>query len=524
MGLNMNQNQLVKDYLIGNEREMNTLLSKIMPYFMALSFLVVIFNQTKLTNYSVGTVVRLCVFFSVCAWIPYFVCKHCYNEKINVAVCLISLEAILVAFASNAFIQVDILLLVVPIICILYLDKQLFIRCARDCFIVLLCAKVFQYLQDKQNGRFRVDEMYTEFYENTLILVLEYMILMVILYVVMLRLSEMVSSGYRLGQRDDGTVAPMQVIMADHEHKLEAYNTKGLFLEVDQTLQGLIRGKDKQFISDIDYDLPVQLYGDKEKLKSALINLLSDFLQFTVNGKVVLEVTYDKGILPKKGQNITLICHISCSQDLSEDLRYGNAMGFAIAKNMIQKLNAVILDKSAGSIDHATCYTISVLQQVEDAETLLHVKQERQTEQKELISESRKKAQDILLAREVKVLIVDDSQMNLKLVDAILKSYGMSTTCVTSGDAAIEELKQRKYDLIIIDHMMPVKNGIQTAKEIRVLDDSYYELVPMMAMTSNVTLEAQEMFREAGFRNVISKPIKEAELRQAITQSMFIAG
>lgn len=54
-----------------------------------------------------------------------------------------------------------------------------------------------------------------------------------------------------------------------------------------------------------------------------------------------MTVTYEKGILPRRGQNITLVCRIDCSEDLTEDLRYGNAPGFALAKNMIQKLNGI---------------------------------------------------------------------------------------------------------------------------------------------------------------------------------------
>lgn len=519
----MNQNQLVKDYLIGNERDLNTALSKIIPFFMALDFLVVILNYTGLTTYSWSTVTKLCLFYTICAWVPYIVCKHSYNEKINEMFCIYSMEAMLVAFANNGFIQIDILLFIVPVVVVLYLGKQLFLTTARNCFLLMLVSKVYQYLQYKQQGRFRTSGFTKEFYEGVIVLVIQYMILMVVLYMIQVRLTEMVASGYRLGKRDDGSIAPMQVIMADHENVMEAYNTKGLFLEIDQTLQSMIRGKEKHFLVDVDYDLPVQLCGDKQKLKLALVNLLSDFLQFTAVGKVVLEVTYDKGITPKKGQNITLICRIACSQDLSEDLKYGNAMGFALAKNMLQKLNAVILDRSNSSIERNTCYTISVLQSVEDAETILHAKQLRQSEQKELISESRKKAQDLLLAREVKVLIVDDSTMNLKLVDSILKSYGMTTMCVTSGQQAIDQLKMKKYDLIIIDDMMPMKNGVQTAKEIRVMDDPYFQMVPMMAMTSNLTEDATQIMHNAGFSEIISKPIKEAELRQAITQCMFLS-
>ena len=137
----------------------------------------------------------------------------------------------------------------------------------------------------------------------------------------------------------------------------------------------MIRGKDKVFLLHVDYDLPSVLVGNTEKIRLAMINILSDLLQFTEQGTVTMTVTYEKGILQRRGQNITLVCRIDCSEDLTEDLRYGNAPGFALAKNMIQKLNGIFLDKTAGAEVRQTKFVISFLQTVEDEETIGQIKE-----------------------------------------------------------------------------------------------------------------------------------------------------
>lgn len=85
------------------------------------------------------------------------------------------------------------------------------------------------------------------------------------------------------------------------------------------------------------------------------------------------------------------MCRIDCSEDLTEDLRYGNAPGFALAKNMIQKLNGIFLDKTAGAEVRQTKFVISFLQTVEDEETIGQIKEKHREEQKELITDSRKR-------------------------------------------------------------------------------------------------------------------------------------
>ena len=283
-------------------------------------------------------------------------------------------------------------------------------------------------------------------------------------------------------------------------------------------MQGLIRGKDKSLTVNVDYDLPSKLKGKPEQLQLALVNMLSDFLQFTEQGTVTLSVTYEKGITPRKGQNITVICRVHCSEDLTDKLQEGITMGFALAKNVISGMGGIVLDKSFGNAIRQTCYTVSYLQEVADEETLMAVKQKNRDDQQDRILDSRKKAQNSIFGREVKALVADDSKENQRLLKAILKKLGVTAVCVSSGQEAIERIKAKDCDFVLLDHMMPQKGGIQTAKEIRQTEDPYYELLPLMVMSSNVTEESRQIFSECGFTEIISKPIKEEELRLAISR------
>ena len=118
----------------------------------------------------------------------------------------------------------------------------------------------------------------------------------------------------------------------------------------------------------------------------------------------------------------------------------------------------------------------------------------------------------------VKALVVDDSKENRRLISAILKGFGIHATTAATGQEAIDKISSKAFDFVIIDHMMPGKSGIQTAKEIRQMEDPYFELVPLMVMSSNVTDEFRHIFEESGFSEIISKPIQEEELRLAISR------
>ena len=111
-------------------------------------------------------------------------------------------------------------------------------------------------------------------------------------------------------------------------------------------------------------------------------------------------------------------------------------------------------------------------------------------------------------APNAKVLIVDDHLVNLKVAAGLMKPYNMKIITVSSGQAAIEALRTKDYDIVFMDHMMPEMDGVEATKIIRNLQGDYYQKVPIIALTANAVNGAREMFLESGFDDFLAKPIE----------------
>lgn len=118
-----------------------------------------------------------------------------------------------------------------------------------------------------------------------------------------------------------------------------------------------------------------------------------------------------------------------------------------------------------------------------------------------------KAEREFIYAPEAKVLVVDDNAINLKVAEGLLEPYGVQITKALSGRECLGLLKENKYHLIYLDHMMPGMDGVETLKKIRQMEGEYYKNVPIVALTANAIRGVREMFYENGFQGYISKPI-----------------
>jgi len=115
-------------------------------------------------------------------------------------------------------------------------------------------------------------------------------------------------------------------------------------------------------------------------------------------------------------------------------------------------------------------------------------------------------------APQARVLIVDDINTNLKIAQGLLSPYEMKIDLCSNGAKAINEIKTNRYDLVLMDHMMPVMDGVEATRSIRESDGDYYKNVPIVALTANAVYGMKEMFLENGFSDFISKPIDVVKL------------
>ncbi len=126
--------------------------------------------------------------------------------------------------------------------------------------------------------------------------------------------------------------------------------------------------------------------------------------------------------------------------------------------------------------------------------------------------ESDKHNFDSFTAPDVRVLTVDDNDVNQKIVRGLLEPHLIQIDCAGSGEEALEIIAQNEYDLVFMDHMMPGLDGIDTTKAIRAMPGDYYKNVPIIALTANAVIGVKETFLESGMNDFLPKPIITTKL------------
>lgn len=120
------------------------------------------------------------------------------------------------------------------------------------------------------------------------------------------------------------------------------------------------------------------------------------------------------------------------------------------------------------------------------------------------------------IAPNVKILLVDDNIINLKVASAIMEPYKMQIITATRGAEALDKIESKDFDIVFLDHMMPEMDGVETLKRIRNKNAPYFKNVPVIALTANAVAGAKEMFLREGFQEFVSKPIESSILDRVL--------
>lgn len=125
-----------------------------------------------------------------------------------------------------------------------------------------------------------------------------------------------------------------------------------------------------------------------------------------------------------------------------------------------------------------------------------------------------------LYAPEAHILVIDDNRMNIRVVEGLLRTYGVKVSYALSGQEGIDMLASKKYDLVLLDHMMPGMDGVETFHHIRKKLDVYYKEIPIIALTANAIAGAREMFMKEGFDDFIAKPVESSVLQRTLKRHL----
>ncbi len=269
---------------------------------------------------------------------------------------------------------------------------------------------------------------------------------------------------------------------------------------------------------ECDQTIPCRYNGDDGRSKQILINILNNAIKFTKKGYVRVYITGKPGVNEYKELLTFCVEDTGCGireEDLEkifEDFRQvdsrrnrsteGTGLGLAIVKHLVELMKGTIdLQSTYGK---GTTVTITVLQKIVDRRPISEMPELPQTEQK---------ITDTFTAPGIRVLIVDDNVINHKVARGFLKNYAFDLTEAESGPEAIELVRNIRYDIIFMDHMMPGMDGIEAAEIIR-RDCGENGTAPVMvALTANAMEGMREHFLKCGFQDFISKPPDPSEFQ-----------
>lgn len=306
--------------------------------------------------------------------------------------------------------------------------------------------------------------------------------------------------------------------------KLEIINTEYEVNKVIKELVSLTKGRlgDKpiELITKFDKSIPPVLYGDAARLKQICVNILTNAVKYTKEGSITFTINSivkngicrliiaveDTGIGIKQ-ENIGKLFNKFERLDLEDNVTIeGTGLGLAITKRLVDLMNGNIVVQSV--FGKGSKFTVSIDQRIVEHPTIKLEEQE---------------TYDKVKVKDKLVLVVDDNKINLKVAERLLETYGVKTECVESGFICIDNLKSgKKYDLILMDDMMPRMSGVETLKKIKSEIKDFN--IPVIALTANALTGMKEKYINDGFDDYLAKPINKDQLNRVINEYLNTEG
>jgi PAS domain S-box-containing protein len=270
--------------------------------------------------------------------------------------------------------------------------------------------------------------------------------------------------------------------------------------------------KNIELIKEYDSKIPNVLLGDPIRLHQIILNLVSNAVKFTPQGKITVSIN----LIEQNEEEVTIEFAVSdtgigIENDKMEfifenfnqgtsgisRLYGGTGLGLAIAKQLVEGQNGTIKAESVLNEGSKFSFQLSFKKTNEDAEVL----------------------EDIIALdteiKNIKVLVVEDIALNQLLIKTVLEDFGFACEIASNGKLAIEKMQKIAFDIILMDLHMPIMNGFDATDYIR---NEMKSSIPIIALTADVTTVDLKKCTEAGMNDYISKPINESILYSKIVK------
>lgn len=299
----------------------------------------------------------------------------------------------------------------------------------------------------------------------------------------------------------DGLLDASKIEKRIIEREEKEYNVLKVFKRLEEIAKDYAKDKNIEINLNLNSNLPVILYGDSNRIFQAVSQIINNSIKYTEEGAIDIKVRGEK-----KENQVNLIIEISDTGVGIDQAKLNKIMnssdgttGIGSVKNLMKILDGSFEIES--KVNEYTKVTLSFTQKIVEDNKI-----------RELM-DSNKKAQNLIFNNK-KILIVDDNKLNLKVTSKLLEPYNIETTLLENGEECIDIIKEGiKFDLILLDQMMPGLDGTETLKKLKEINAFN---TPVVVLTADAIQGQKEKYLSEGFNDYISKPIDKNELNRVL--------
>lgn len=305
------------------------------------------------------------------------------------------------------------------------------------------------------------------------------------------------------------------------------YQVSSLLNDLVTMIEPRAKEKNLELKLDIDDQIPSELYGDEVRIRQIVTNLLTNAVKYTREGSVTLKVrstrllaedrvrldvaVVDTGIGIKKEDQEKLF---STFQRVDEERNRGiegTGLGLALSKQLLELMDSkLLLDSEYG---RGSAFFFGLVQRIVDDSPIGDYKS-----QYERASRDTTRYQESFQAPDARILVVDDTRMNLEVCKGLLKKTKIQVDTADSGLECLNMILKKEYHMIFLDHKMPNMDGVQCLERMRQMEDNPNARTKVIALTANAVSGAREFYLTHGFDDYLAKPIQGERLEQILCQ------
>ncbi len=304
------------------------------------------------------------------------------------------------------------------------------------------------------------------------------------------------------------------------------YEISSVIKDLVTMARSMAEEKGLLFELNVDSNTPNYLKGDEIRIKQAATNILTNAVKYTKEGTISFTLGYEK--IPDEPDAVMLKVSVKDTGvgikeeeigklfDAFERLDKknnrnveGTGLGITITQRLLNLMGSSLEVESTYGL--GSTFSFSLKQEVVKWTGV----GDYEANFKKSITE-RKVYKERFIAPDARILVVDDTLVNLKVFCNLLKKTQMQIDSAESADEGIKLTKLHKYDILVLDHMMPQKDGIEALHEIKAMEDNRNRETPAICLTANAIDGMREMYINAGFDDYVTKPIDPEVLEEAI--------